>query len=86
MPNILDLRLLPQQVCRPTTQLIDRIGAAMVGAQADTDRKSTTHDSDDQTDRRRDDQGMLQIQLLDSACFAANEDDIHRDFRSNAGI
>ena len=58
----------------------------MARAQADADREGAADDTDHQRKGRSHDQGVMKVQLLDLAGLAADKNDIHTDFRSNAVI
>jgi hypothetical protein len=75
-----------QEFGRPVAQLIDGIRAPMAGAETHADRERTTDDTADDRKRSRHDERMAEVQLFDTARFAADENDIHREIRSNAVI
>ncbi len=84
--DVLDLRLLPEQISGPIAQLIDGATPSMPGSQAHTHRKSTAHNGQHHSYRRRHNHGMAQVKLLHPARLTADKNDIHEGYASNAVI
>ena len=76
-PQVVDLRFLMHQFSGPAAQLVDGIGGTMSLTQAHADRESAPDDPEYQRQSRHDHQRLAQIELLDAARLAADEDDVH---------
>ena len=84
--DVLDLRLSDAAV-RPTSYPADRWDCAAVPrTQAHADGERRAHDAEHQQRRSRHDHGMVQVKLFHSARLAADKNDIHTDYSSNAVI
>jgi hypothetical protein len=66
--------------------LIKGIADTMAGTQAHPDGKCGTNDAENQEQRRGDDHRMAQVKLFHAARLAADKNDIHAVFSSNADI
>ncbi len=84
--DVFDLRLLPQQVGRPITQLIDRIGRTMACPETHPHGERGAYDTDYDEHSCRHDDGVTEVKLLYSTRFAADKYDIHADCSSKAVI